>query len=260
MGSLHEVNRSLWVATSDPGEGQSGELPSSRFDVAVVGAGIAGLTTARLLAGDGARVVVLEAGDLAAGATGYTTAQGDRASTHRAQRRHRPARARASPPLRRGQRRGAGEDRRTSRGGRHRLRFHPAPACTYTEDPARAADVESEYEAGMSAGLPVRLSADTELPFPVAAAVWLDDQAHFHPRKYCVALAGAVTAAGGKITTRGTGTRLWSSGPGTASRSPTSAIAGRPRTTRRSTVCPTSASSRRAITAPGWPPGSASGG
>src|SRR4051794_41537400 len=44
-------------------------------DVAVLGAGIAGLTTALLLERDGASVAVIEASEVAAGATGYTTAK-----------------------------------------------------------------------------------------------------------------------------------------------------------------------------------------
>src|SRR4051794_41962107 len=44
-------------------------------DVAVLGAGIAGLTTALLLERDGASVAVIEASRVAAGATGYTTAK-----------------------------------------------------------------------------------------------------------------------------------------------------------------------------------------
>src|SRR5215208_1018909 len=44
-------------------------------DVAVVGAGIAGLTTALLLEREGMDVAVLEMRQVGAGATGYTTAK-----------------------------------------------------------------------------------------------------------------------------------------------------------------------------------------
>jgi glycine/D-amino acid oxidase-like deaminating enzyme/nitrite reductase/ring-hydroxylating ferredoxin subunit len=47
---------------------------SAHTDVCVVGAGIAGLTTAYLLAGAGHRVIVLDAGDVGSGETARTTA------------------------------------------------------------------------------------------------------------------------------------------------------------------------------------------
>src|SRR4051794_32699951 len=70
---------------SEPGVsvwGDTEELPrehklekDARADVCVVGAGIAGLTTAYLLARSGKRVAVLEANEKAAsGETGFTTA------------------------------------------------------------------------------------------------------------------------------------------------------------------------------------------
>src|SRR4051794_21926550 len=74
MGSLHERNPSLWVATTDPPAFASLEADIA-VDVAIVGAGITGLTAALLLARTGRRVAVLEAGRVAAGATGYTTAK-----------------------------------------------------------------------------------------------------------------------------------------------------------------------------------------
>jgi len=48
---------------------------SAEADVAVVGGGIVGLTTALLLARTGRSVVVVEADRIAAGVSGYTTAK-----------------------------------------------------------------------------------------------------------------------------------------------------------------------------------------
>ena len=74
MGSLRERNPSLWVGTTS----ESGFAPLAAdvsADVAVIGGGIAGVVTAALCRRDGRRVVLLEAGRLAAGTTGYTTAK-----------------------------------------------------------------------------------------------------------------------------------------------------------------------------------------
>src|SRR5437763_16649659 len=74
MGTVHEHNPSLWVSTTE-----AGHFPplagDDRADVVVVGAGITGLTTARLLIEHGASVIVIDAGSVCAGATGYTTAK-----------------------------------------------------------------------------------------------------------------------------------------------------------------------------------------
>ena len=64
--------RSVWLATA--------ELPifsalnaDLEVDLAVVGGGIVGLTTALLAQQEGARVAVLEGARIGAGTTGYTT-------------------------------------------------------------------------------------------------------------------------------------------------------------------------------------------
>ena len=66
---------SLWVETS-PEAPEHPELGGEvHADVAVIGSGITGLTTARLLTAAGARVAVVEADRLACGVSSYTTAK-----------------------------------------------------------------------------------------------------------------------------------------------------------------------------------------
>src|SRR5437764_7443787 len=71
---LEGKNTSLWVDTA-PGTDYPVLRPGVHVDVAVLGGGIAGLTTALLLKRDGARVAVIEAGRVGGGVTAYTTAK-----------------------------------------------------------------------------------------------------------------------------------------------------------------------------------------
>jgi glycine/D-amino acid oxidase-like deaminating enzyme/nitrite reductase/ring-hydroxylating ferredoxin subunit len=65
---------SVWMATSEEPADAGPLAADARADVCVVGAGIAGLTTAYMLAREGRDVVVLDDGPVAGGETGRTTA------------------------------------------------------------------------------------------------------------------------------------------------------------------------------------------
>src|SRR3954447_14407968 len=67
-------NTSLWM-DSAPATSYPPLEPGRHFDVAVLGGGLAGLTTAYLLERDGFEVAVVEADRIAAGVTAYTTAK-----------------------------------------------------------------------------------------------------------------------------------------------------------------------------------------
>jgi glycine/D-amino acid oxidase-like deaminating enzyme/nitrite reductase/ring-hydroxylating ferredoxin subunit len=78
--------------------------------------------------------------------------------------------------------------------------FERRAACTYTTDADRVKDVEAEVAAATDAGLDaVFVESDPDLPFPIRAAVRLEDQAQFHPRRYCLGLARAIVERGGAI-------------------------------------------------------------
>jgi glycine/D-amino acid oxidase-like deaminating enzyme/nitrite reductase/ring-hydroxylating ferredoxin subunit len=165
----------------------------------VVGAGIAGLTTARLLSEQGASVIVIDAGPVCAGATGYTTAKVTslhgltyaglvgRFGEERA-RQHADA-----------NQFGIAEMERLVRASDIDCGFERAGHVAFTTDPERADDVRSEAETAARLGLPAQEWQPSELPFEVEVAVRCEDQALVHPRAYCLGLARDIVAAGGRV-------------------------------------------------------------
>jgi glycine/D-amino acid oxidase-like deaminating enzyme len=197
MGSLHETNPSLWVSTAS--EELGGAPLPARADVVAIGAGITGLTTARLVAAEGASVAVIDAGPVCAGVTGYTTAKVtalQRVTVSEIAKRHGRE---AAVVYAQANRAAVEEIARLVASDEIDCDFERAPACTYTTSTSEVVSVEAEYHACDAAGLAVRMDSATELPFEARAAVWLDDQAQFHPRKYCLGLARAITTAGGSV-------------------------------------------------------------
>jgi glycine/D-amino acid oxidase-like deaminating enzyme/nitrite reductase/ring-hydroxylating ferredoxin subunit len=167
--------------------------------VVIVGAGITGLTLARMLVEAGATVVVLDSGPVCAGATGYTTAKVT--ALHRLVYRelidrHGVERARAYADANQNAVRTVAE---LAKADNIECDLSAAAAVTYTERDERVADIEAEADACGRVGIPVELTTGTELPYPVKAAVRLDDQLHFHPRRYCVGLARRIVAMDGAV-------------------------------------------------------------
>ena len=200
MGSLHERNPSLWVGTTEPGD-YPPLAGDERADVVVVGAGITGLTTARLLVEAGASVVVIDAGPICAGATGYTTAK--------VTSLHGLTYTELANRFDEGRARLYGEANEAAIAEVARLvdadgiecEFQRRAHVVYTTDPAMGDSVAQESSLAASLGLPASASAATELPFDVVGAVRFENQAQFHPRAYCLGLARAITKAGGRIFT-----------------------------------------------------------
>jgi glycine/D-amino acid oxidase-like deaminating enzyme/nitrite reductase/ring-hydroxylating ferredoxin subunit len=76
------------------------------------------------------------------------------------------------------------------------------PGFTYAESEAEVQHVRDEADAAREAGLPASFVTETGLPFPVAGAVRVEEQAQFHPRKYLLALAEDLSHRGGRIFER----------------------------------------------------------
>lgn len=189
---------SLWVDTA-PETSYPALEDEIEADVAVIGGGIAGLTTAILLKRAGLRVVMLEAGRVGTGVTGHTT--GKVSSLQR---------------LVYGEvRRSFGERGARTYGEANEAAIEQVAALveseaidcdfrrvanyTYAESDAALEDVKHEAAIARELGLPAAYTDAVPLPFPVRGAVRFDEQAQLHATKYLVGLARAIVGDGSHV-------------------------------------------------------------
>jgi len=195
MSTVATRRASVWIETG-PAQPKFPVLEKdARTDVAVIGGGIVGITTALLLAEAGARVVLLDAGRLAHGVTGSTTAKVS--SQHGVIYAKLRSRFGLDAARTYGAANEAALDWIAGRVQRDRIDcdLRRRPSYAYATTAAERSRAVSEAQAASEAGLPASFTEATPLPYDVAGAVRFDDQAEFHVRKYLVALVEAL--AGG---------------------------------------------------------------
>jgi glycine/D-amino acid oxidase-like deaminating enzyme/nitrite reductase/ring-hydroxylating ferredoxin subunit len=171
-------------------------------DVCVIGAGIAGLTTAYRIVLEGKQVVVVCDGEVGGGETGRTTAHLCNALDDRyyeLERLHGEVGARL-----------AADSHTVAINTIEDIVRHEKIECDFLrvdgfliEPPgASLSDLERERDAAWRAGLSgVDLVKTPSLPLPVAGALRFARQAQFHPLKYLRGLAQGITSRGGRIFT-----------------------------------------------------------
>ena len=189
---------SYWNATAPASAhpALSGELA---VDVAIIGGGIVGVTTARMLKDRGLTVALVEALRIGEDVTGKSTAK--ITSQHNIayttiERKFGEDGARCYADANE-----TGVRTILALAEQYGIECELArcPAITWTDDEREVTRIEKEVELARLLDLPASLTRDTGLPFEVKAAMRWDDQARFHPVKYVKGLAATIPGEGSHV-------------------------------------------------------------
>ena len=188
---LTDVPVSLWVASTQDTDYPKVENDMD-VDVAIIGGGITGITTAYLLKKAGARVAIIDSNKIVKGGTGHTTAK---ITSQHTLKYYKMVNAVGEEKARQyADANQAAIDlvEKITRENNIECDFRRAPAYVFTEDENYVQKIEDEVKTASKLGLPAEYTEDHELPFKVKCLERFSNQACFHPRKYLLALASII--------------------------------------------------------------------
>ncbi|MFD1179274.1 FAD-dependent oxidoreductase [Paenibacillus puldeungensis] len=166
-------------------------------EVAIIGAGIVGITTAYLLVQAGLKVTVIDAGKVLDGTTGHTTAKitaqhgmiYDQLISHFGRdsaRLYYEANEEALQFI-----------AKTVKERRIECQFRHEDAYLYADSDQQLKQLEAEWKAYEELGLPGDWLNELSLPLEARGAIVLHNQAQFHPLHYLQELVSYITKHGG---------------------------------------------------------------
>jgi glycine/D-amino acid oxidase-like deaminating enzyme/nitrite reductase/ring-hydroxylating ferredoxin subunit len=195
---LPDRSRSLWIATA-PGTAFPSLDGDLDVDVAIVGAGITGLTAATILKGAGLTVAVVDTGRVARGVTGHTTAHLTEVVDYPFGRLIQNFGLEGAGLALQSTRAAIEHIAATARRYRIDCDFTRVPAFSYTESRDGLTALGEELEAGRKLGLAVSMVKDVPLPFETKGALRFEAQAQFHVRRYLLPLAARIPGQGSHV-------------------------------------------------------------
>lgn len=171
----------------------------TEVDVAIVGGGITGITTAYLLTKQGLKVAVIEASQVLNGTTGHTTAKVtaqhgliyDELIQHMGEEKAMQYYKANNDAL--------SFVRQTVKDLQIDCDLTEEDAYMYAVSDEYARKIRKEYSAYQRLGIQSEFSEDIPLPLDVKGAVIMKNQGQFHPLKYLTVLVDELTKSGGEI-------------------------------------------------------------
>ena len=174
-------------------------LENVTVDVAVIGAGIAGITAAYLLKKAGKTVALVEAKQVAASASGHTTAKVT--SLHQLIYADLIDQIGEDKARLYGESNQAGVEFVASTVEQEGIDcdFQRNDTYSFAKSQDNLDKIQKEYDAAIKLGLPAEFVTKTTLPFEIAGAVKFTNQAQFHVRKYLLHLVNTIGGNGSYV-------------------------------------------------------------
>jgi glycine/D-amino acid oxidase-like deaminating enzyme len=193
MADMPGRETSLWLATTPTTDYPKYQASDDVFDAVIAGGGIAGILTAWQLHQAGLKVAVVEKNKIVENTTGNTTAK--LTSQHNLVydfliKKHGQEAARAFGQA---NQQAITDIKQLAEELKIDCDFEPGDAYVYTERDDKLADINQEVEAAKSLGLPASFETSIELPIDIKGAIKFSDQAQFHPRKFLLGIAKAMS-------------------------------------------------------------------
>jgi len=182
------LTHSLWLDSETIKRRQplSGDLD---VDVAIIGAGITGITCAELLSRQGLRIGVLDQGRIGHGETGHTTAHLTEVQDISFQELISNFGVEGGRLACQALRRSIQLIESNVEAYSIDCDFKRLSCFQFAEKRDEVAELEKEAEAALALSIPADFFQTAPLPFEITAALRYDHQAQFHPLKYIHALA-----------------------------------------------------------------------
>lgn len=158
-------------------------------DIAIIGGGITGITTALLLKNEGFKVALIEADKIVQGTTGHTTAYVT--SQHDIIYNNLINQMGFDKAKQYADANEGAIDFIENMVNKYNIDcdFCRLPAYTYTTDENYIEIIKAEVKAAKSLGIKASFVEELDLPFSIKGALCFENQAQFHPRKYLLKIA-----------------------------------------------------------------------